>query len=364
MYLTNQFYLHGGIEKILSDKINYLINSLGHEVVLCTSEHKNENFVYPLSNKLKHIDLEIDYNRTKSYFHPKNIVKSLSHYKKLKKTIINEQPDIIISVNFTPEQYFLPFIAKQIPKVKEFHSSGVSQSKGKSIGGKFKSVLFQIFKRYDCVVVLNRDEVQFYPFENVKIIPNFIKLDKELSVINKKKTIIAAGRIAAVKQFDHLIKAWAKIVDRFPEWEVKIFGSGDVNLVNNLKRLILDLNVKNIRLMGSTSTLKNEMDMASVYAMTSATECFPMVLLEAQASEMALLSYDCPYGPRNIIEDGVTGVLTTHNSIDTFATALESLILNQDKRNMLGKTAIKQVQKFEEKVVMEQWERLFKSLIK
>jgi glycosyltransferase involved in cell wall biosynthesis len=347
---------------MLSQKINYLIEELGHEVILCTSEHKNNSFVYQLSDKLKHIDLGINYIRSKSYFHPKNLLKSTKHFKALKATIKNEKPDVITSVNYTPEQYFILFIEKQIPKVKEFHSSGISIKRDNGISGKLKHQLFKLFARYNSLIVLNQDEVKYYPFKNVTVIPNFIKLASHNTIFKKENTIVAAGRIAPVKQFDHLIQAWNKIAHQFPDWQVKIYGDGDEQLAQILNHLISELKVPNIRLLGPTTDLKNEMEKGSVYAMTSATECFPMVLLEAQAAQMALISYDCPYGPRNIIKDNVSGLLTPHNSIEDFSELLKDLLLDQEKMKRLGKQAQLAVAAFSEQRIMMEWQKLFKSL--
>ena len=362
LYLTNQFYLHGGIEKMLSQKINYLIAEFGHDVILCTSEHENKEFIYPLNDHLRHIDLGINYQRSKSYFHPANLLKAFKHYRALKKVIKREQPDIVISVNKTPEEFFIPFIQKQIPKVKEFHSSGVILGTSKSVFGKLKHQLFNIFARYDSLVVLNADEKQYYPFNNVLVIPNFIKIKSNPVIAERENTIIAAGRIAPVKQFDHLIKAWSKIATQFPDWQVKIFGDGDVELMNQLNALISELKLPNIRLMGQTSSLNSEMEKASIFAMTSATECFPMVLLEAQDAQMALVSYDCPHGPRNIIDNKVTGILTSHNSIEDFAKSLQVLLEDESHRNNLGKQAHLQVAEFSEQKIMSAWQKLFMDL--
>lgn len=363
LYLTNQFYLHGGIEKMLSQKINYLIDEFRYNVVLCTSEHYDNPYVYPVSEKLKHIDLKINYNRSKSYFHPVNLLRAMAHYKALKKTIKEEQPDVIVSVNFTPEQYFLPFVAKQIPKVKEFHSSGgnLNPSHG-GIVGKLRQRLFNLFGKYDRLIVLNPDEKKYYPFENISVIPNFVKLSSEIDSDKKENTIIAAGRLVPVKQFDHLIMAWSQIAIRFPDWQVKIFGDGDEQLKSELNHLITSLQIPNINLMGSTKYLKEEMERAAVYAMTSATECFPMVLLEAQAAQMALISYDCPHGPRNIITTNKTGVLTPHNDIDEFATMLEDLLSDCRKRKRLGQEAQQEVKAFSTPEIMSLWQTLFNEL--
>lgn len=362
LYLTNQFYLHGGIEKMLSQKINYLIEEFDYDVVLCTSEHYDNPYVYPVSEKLKHIDLKINYNRSKSYFHPVNLLRTMAHYKALRKTIKEEHPDVIVSVNFTPEQFFLPFVEKQIPKVKEFHSSGVNLNPQQGIFGTFRKRLFKLFGKYDRLIVLNPDEKQYYPFDNVSVIPNFIKLSPQIDSSKKENTIIAAGRITPVKQFDHLIKAWNQIAIRFPDWQVKIFGDGDEQLQAELNQMITALQIPNIRLMGSTRHLKEEMCRATVYAMTSATECFPMVLLEAQAAQMALISYDCPHGPKNIITNTVTGILTPHNDIGKFANRLEELLKNTTDRKHMAQRAQKEVSVFSAPEIMSLWKTLFNDL--
>lgn len=116
--------------------------------------------------------------------------------------------------------------------------------------------------------------------------------------------------------------------------------------------------------MGSTNQLDGEMQKASVYAMTSFNECFPMVLLEAQAAGMAIVSYDCPNGPRNIIENGISGILTSHNSIVDFSEALKIILEDENCRSEIGAKAIRKVQEFSQENVMDMWEALFKGLKK
>ncbi|TXK75412.1 glycosyltransferase [Mesonia sp. HuA40] len=362
LYLNNQFYLHGGIEKILSQKVNYLIEEYQYKVILCTSEHKNQSYVYPLNKSVNHIDLEINYNRSKSYFHPINLLKAFKHFIRLKRTIKKLKPNIIISVNFTPEQYFLPFIEKGTPKVKEFHSSGVTLKSTNNLAGKLKYQLFKLFDKYDSVVVLNKDEKKYYPFKKIEVIPNFIKIPTQNKSLNKEKTIIAAGRLSPVKQFDHLIKAWHMIADEFPDWQVKIFGDGDDEIKDDLQGLIGELKVPNIKLMGSTTQLKEEMEKASIYAMTSATECFPMVLLEAQAAQLAIISYDCPNGPRNIIKENRNGVLLPLNSIELFAHKLSEMISSNEYRRQLAINGEVDVLRLEIKEIMPKWTGLFNRL--
>jgi glycosyltransferase involved in cell wall biosynthesis len=358
VYVTDQIYLHGGIEKMLAQKINYWITKYGYDIVLCTSEQRNRDFVYGLDRKLKHIDLAVNYYRKLSYFHPKNLIKSIEHFYALRKLIKKEKPDIIISVNYTPEQFFLPFIEKQIPKIKEFHSSGITIKNPDNLIDKLKHQLFLLLGRYEAQVVLNEDEKKYYPFLHLHVIPNFIEIDVQTKEVQREKTIIAAGRMAAVKQFDHLIQAWSQIAADFPDWQVKIFGNGDEQLSLQLRELIEELKVPNVHLMGATSHLDQEMQKASVYAMTSATECFPMVLLEAQKAGLPIISYDCPNGPRNIISTNLDGWLIPHNEIDIFAQKLEMFIKNESDRKIMGIAAKQNIAQFSCKIVMEQWNKL------
>jgi glycosyltransferase involved in cell wall biosynthesis len=362
IYLTSQLYLHGGIEKMLAQKINYWLEVYGYEVILCTTEQMNNPFVYYIDNRVKHIDLGINYDRNKSYFHPKNLWKSVKHYFSLRKMLEWEQPTVVISANYTPEQFLLPFMAKHFRTVKEFHSSGVTITKPKSLLEKMKHRLFLLFKRYDALVVLNEDECKYYPFTKLHVIPNFLaKRQKERSVV-KEKIIIAAGRIAPVKQFEHLIHAWSLIAAKHPDWVVKIFGDGDVTLTSQLNQQIQESKISNIHLMGATEHLNQEMMKASLFAMTSATECFPMVLLEAQAAGLCIISYDCPNGPRHIVHHKIDGLLTPTNEIAIFADNLTWLLENEEVRTSMGENAKLGVETYSQASIMELWNTLFKKL--
>jgi glycosyltransferase involved in cell wall biosynthesis len=129
-----------------------------------------------------------------------------------------------------------------------------------------------------------------------------------------------------------------------------------------LKALVEDLGISNLYLMGATSDLEKEMNKASIYAMTSATECFPMVLLEAQVAGMAIISYDCPNGPRNIITANQDGWLTTPNEIEIFSERLALLIKNESDRKIMGAIAKRNVMRFSKENIMEGWNELLLKL--
>lgn len=362
IYLMDQMYLHGGAEKIVSSKINFLIENFGYEVFLITSGQRGKKNVYPLSSLVNQLDIKINYTQGISFFHPINLLKTVQHFFKLKRVFKKIDPDIIVSVSQTPDQFFLPFISKETPKIKEFHSSGINLNLSY-----LKQKLFNLYKLYNTLVLLNKEEEQYYRFSNTFVIPNFIKnTDDETFTVhsNRKKTIIAAGRIASVKQFDHLILAWEKIADFHKNWFVEIYGDGDDKLAGDLNKLISERNISNIKLMGSTTILNEKMKNASIYAMTSATECFPMVLLEAMANGLPIVSYNCPHGPAAIIEHNKQGYLTETNNISNFAKKLSYLITSDSIRLKMSEASIHKAKQFQDNLVMAQWRKLFLNINK
>jgi glycosyltransferase involved in cell wall biosynthesis len=157
------------------------------------------------------------------------------------------------------------------------------------------------------------------------VIPNFTDFQskKHYSEI-REKTIIAAGRIAPVKQFDKLIVIWSTLHREFPDWKVKIFGGGDDQLTKELNQLIKKHHLSSsVSLLSSTPHIESEMQRASIYAMTSKTECFPMVLLEAKACGLPIISFDCPTGPKHIVNHGVDGIRATALKLVRDSTAID-----------------------------------------
>lgn len=364
LFCTNQLSVHGGIERILSQKINYLLND-GYEVFLTTFEQSNKPDVYSLDSKLSRFDLAINYHTNRSYFHPKNLLKIVKHYFSLRSLIKKIKPDIVVSVSYTPEQFFLPYISTTIPKIKELHSSGVvvGISRGETKKS-LKSKLTHLFKKYDALVLLNKDETPYFQGCNTVVIPNFTDFESDLPKNDvREKTVIAAGRIAPVKQFHELVYIWKIVHEDFPDWKFKLFGDGDLELRAELENLIQSLHLESsFFLMPSVSNLQEEMLNASLYVMTSATECFPMVLLEAQVCGLPIVSYDCPNGPRNIVSNVLNGYLVRQNDRIAFANKLSELMRDDVLRSHFEKNAKEQVVHFSKEKVMLQWNNLFSQL--
>ncbi|WP_378188004.1 glycosyltransferase family 4 protein [Aquimarina sp. W85] len=364
-FYTDQTYLHGGIERVLSNKINYLLSETSHEVFLITSEQRGKSSCYQMHPNVKHHDLGINYNRQKSYLDLRNLLKAPKHFFRLKRKLKELQPDVLIICNYAFDFFFIPFLSRRTLKIKEYHSSrfyyDIERKGNTSFKKKIKYKIDDYIEaKYDYLVLLTDDEKQYYKSSNLVVIPNAITSYPTTSAVLEAKKIISAGRIAPVKGFEKLICCVEKVFKVYPDWSLEIYGGGDTFYINELKKLIAEKNLENhIRLCGSTSELDKQLLASSIYAMSSKTECFPMVLLESLSNGLPVVSFDCPNGPRNIVTDSVDGILVEDQNITELSQALLNLIGNEELRKKMGQKARKNMLRFKPEIVMKRWEALF-----
>ena len=369
VYYTDQTYLHGGIERVLANKVNFWVNEKGFETHIITSEQKGKLPCYDMADKVIFHDLAINYNRKISYFHPFNFSKVFKHFLLLKNKLKEINPDVVIVCNFAFDFYFVPFILPKITKIKEFHSSRYFEDQLRNQNKSFlKKIYYKINdyieSKYDYLALLTKHEKQYYKSNNTVVIPNpLTNFPKKHATLTNKK-VISAGRIAPVKGFEKLIRTWELVALKYPDWILEIYGEGEKGYVMSLQELISSLNLQNeVILCGSTDNMEEKMLNASIYAMTSLTECFPMVLLESLSCGLPVISFDCPNGPRNIIINNKDGLLVKNNNIDAFAIALITLMDDNELRCNMGAIGRLNIKRFESKIVMKIWEKLFNNMI-
>jgi glycosyltransferase involved in cell wall biosynthesis len=174
----------------------------------------------------------------------------------------------------------------------------------------------------------------------------------------RAKLVVAAGRLGKRKGFDRLLTAWARVAHEFPEWRLAIFGHGPSK--RKLGRLADELGVgDSVHLAGNSPRLPEEMAKASLFAMTSRREGFPMVLLEAMSVGLPVVAYDCPTGPRDIISDGVDGYIVADGDTEGLAASLAELMDAEDERRRLGAAALDKAAAFDISVIAARWGALF-----
>ena len=371
LYLTGQIKYLGGIERVISLKVNYLSDILGEDVFLLTYEQNNAPFYYHISNKVKWDDLQINYDvalNKKSFLSWRNIKKAIKHFILLYDRIKKIKPDIIIIPNGGYDYLYLPFIHRSIPKVREFHSSFSIQNKmNMDIKERFKKFINTfVLTKYSCVVVLNENEKVYIPSPNVVVIPNPIIINRtNWKVKLNSSNFLAAGRLSPVKGFDTLIVVWSRIKQKNPLLKLHIYGDGDPEYINYLNNLIKEYRMSdNIILHRGLSDLVLYMENYSALICTSHSECFPMIILESMSIGLPVISYDCPFGPRNIITNNVDGFLVKNQNREGLLNKIIDYSNMQiEEKAKISLNAISKAKKFKIEKVMMIWMELFKQLI-
>lgn len=372
-YCTPSLYTPGGVERVLTTKANYLAEKSNYEVYIILTDGKSKPPYYPLSPKVKIIQLDINFEELwKLPFWKKVLVylKKQRIYKcRLSDTLFHIRPDITISL-LRREINFITSIKDGSKKVGELHVNrknyrNFEKDESNLIKKLFAKLwmksLVEHLKKLDRFVVLSDEDRKNWPeLQNVKVISNPLPFQPKLVSILNNQRIIAVGRYTYQKGFDLLLKAWNKVCNRHPKWELHIFGKGDKT---EYQKLAEDLKLKNIFLENATSNIINKYCESSIFVLSSRFEGFGMVIAEAMACGVPAVSFACPCGPKDIIRDGEDGLLVENGNIEQLAEKINYLIENEEKRKEMGKKARINVRRFAEDTIMQQWIQLFNNLL-
>jgi glycosyltransferase involved in cell wall biosynthesis len=181
-----------------------------------------------------------------------------------------------------------------------------------------------------------------------------------------RKNIIACGRIEPQKGYEKLIRAFSIVANQFPGWVVDIYGQGKPgsDYPKELEKLVEDLRLsERIHFKGYHNDLNNAMKEHSVFCLSSEFEGFPNVLSEAMASGCACVSFDIVTGPREIIVDGLDGLIVEDQNIDALAEGLRILMGDEKMRYDFGLHAIEDIKRFSKDKVVDKWEHMFSKLV-
>ena len=370
VYIIPTLEARGGAERVIVEKANYFSAHYGFDISIITQcQHNDAPIVYPLSERIHHVNLGIPYYSQYKYKFPKRLWIKWKINKRLQNettsAILQINPDILIGIS-----YFRPDIICKIPcrarkiiethepkdLLRSFYFSGSWISKLI-----MKYYLYSIEKNADIVVGLtNETKKQWKKAKCVKVIPNFSSMEiSQFSTCNAKR-VIAVGRLTPVKGYERLIEIWKIVYAKHPDWRLDIFGDG--SLKDNLSNYIYNNNIKNIILHRATHNISHQYTNSSICAVTSYYEGFSLVILEAMMHGVPCIAFDCPDGPRNIIIDNQNGYLIKDGDIKLFAEKLCDLIDNQQLREQFSNAAIERSKFFDIDNIMRQWKALFESL--
>jgi glycosyltransferase involved in cell wall biosynthesis len=175
------------------------------------------------------------------------------------------------------------------------------------------------------------------------------------------KVVVAAGRLNSQKGFDLLIEAWRPVAEAHPDWQLRIYGRGLQR--DALKRQARDAGLAGqVLLLGATRDLGAALAQGSVFALASRFEGFGIVIVEAMSKGLAVVSFDCPRGPGEIIDDGHDGVLVPPGDVGALSRALLEVVGDEEKRRALGAAGLETARRYDPAAVGKGWVTLLDEL--
>ncbi len=378
IYYTWQTASPGGIERVTISKANYWAQA-GHNVWIITRQQQGRAPFWPLDPRVKQIDIDIDYQDVFAISNPISRWRAMrqresAHLLKLNTLATQIDADIFVCTVFCHEAELIPKLTDRSKKVLESHGKKYSLlpqfNRGKSIIGLiqkghdwYRRRAYELLPlKFDRFVVLTgQDRRLWQELEKVDVIPNAISMTQSMPLASlDTKCVLAIGRLTYQKHFSELIQIWARVAQSFPDWRLEIYGEGEEQ--QELEQDIKQRKITNVHIYPPTTHVQEKYLSSSIFVLTSRYEGLPMVLLEAQACGLPIVSYACPCGPSDIITDGEDGYLVSPGDKKLFAERLVQLMSDEDLRRCMGAQAYRGSQRFTQENVMKQWLDLFTKL--
>ncbi len=374
VYCTPALYMAGGVERVLTLKANYFAEHFGYDITIILTEGKDKPLFYPLSDKVKIINLNIGFEELWGCSFIKKVLLYLKKQHRFRKALTQElmrlRPDMTISL-LRREINFITSIEDGSKKIGELHVNRANYRNFESAESNVIKNLFSKFwmknlvqhlRRLDGFVTLTKEDLLQWPeLNNVVVIPDPLAFYPTSKSPLESKRVIAVGRYAYQKGFDLLLRAWKKVEKQASDWELVIFGQGDRSPYDSLVDE-LHIDRQRCHLNGPTENIMSEYLNSSVFVFSSRFEGFGMVLVEAMACGLPVVSFNCPCGPKDIVASGVDGILVENGNIDKLSEAIVSLIQDEKNLRRMACNAIDNVQRFNIEQVALRWKSLFESV--
>lgn len=360
--------IYGGIERIFVEKMNFFSTIYDYDIYMITTDQGDHTIPYKLSEKVHFEDLGIRFHQKYQYHGLKRLWMTMYlmrlYERKMKNHIRLISPDIIVCTTSDPISSIVK-LKGNIPLVVESHSICLRTIDNGQSGLFRKLYRYRFIKalsRANVVVALtNGDANEWRKYHhNVVVIPNFVHLNKGIVSNLDNKRVIFVGRFDYQKQPLEMVRIWEKVFMLHPEWQLDIFGEGE--LQNNLERIIRSRNI-NAFIHPPTDHIFNYYCSSDILVSTSLFEPFGLVIPEAMSCGLPVVAFDCPYGPADIIENGVSGFIIEEGNLNIFVDKLSILMSDIDLRCKMGRAGFLYSQKFDKKHIMPLWRCLFEQLL-
>lgn len=375
VYCLNSIRGLGGVQRVTIVKVNALADIEGNEVYVVVTDNKHSTLVMDLSPKVHLIDLDINYYRgDRGRSKIANIIvykqKMRLHRKALKEFLFKLRPDVVVSVGGF-EKYMLLSMRKRTWKVvREFHFvRNYRKDHSKTTFDRIQATLTDFYdfhfkeKKYDKIVILTDEdkETNWKGWPNVVVIPNPVSFTCDDPSPLTEKCVAYAGRLDPIKNCRSLVNAFKIVAGRQPDWVLKLYGEG--NEYGQLKNQIAELGLQdNVQLMGFSNDIMSAYCQSSIAVLSSLSEGFALVIVEAMECGVPVVSYQCPYGPKDLISEGQDGFLVPLGDEQLMADRICKLIEDDQLRNRMGVAAKEKARQYHLDKIVERWMLFFNEL--
>lgn len=360
---------YGGIEKSIVSLANFLSKKYIVEIAVCYKLYDKSVFNLDDNISVKYLNdntIVPNHKSLKTAIHSKNIIKifkefkyslKVLHYRKksMVNYIKNCNSDVIISTRDIFNEWLSLYGKSDVLKIgwehNHFHDNY-----------KYAHRIVRSAKKLDYLVLVSMDLLEFYKrkMSNYRCmciyIPNCIEsIPQRLSKLNEKR-FISVGRLSPEKGYLDLLRVYKLLRNDYPDWVLDIIGDGKER--DNLERYIKNNNLEEcVTLHGfqGKEYIDKLMNKSSIYLMTSFTESFGIVLIEAMSHGLPCIAFNSAEGAREIINSGENGYLIKNRNYEMMIKKIGDLIKNPEKRKKIGKNARESIKKYTSDVVGEEW---------
>jgi glycosyltransferase involved in cell wall biosynthesis len=351
----------GGAERVMSILANQWAED-GNRITLLTLSDGSTPPFFELSNQVNWVPLNL-LKESKNGIH--GVLNNINRIRTLRNQFKKLKPDVIIS--FIDQVNILTVWSAKFLNIPVVISER-TDPEFITISPVWRKIRNFSYNFCDTLVVQTQQALAYYRQRirpHIEIIHN--PLSREFihqPITNqqeREKILLAVGRLEYEKGYDNLLKAFSQIHKNNPEWKLVITGEG--SLRNELETMCDQLELAEcVDFPGRTLKQMNLYLRASIFVMSSRVEGFPNALCEAMASGCAVVSFDAPSGPREIISNHENGLLIPLDDVNALASAIDTLINDESMRSQLATKGIKSMQRLYPEVIMKQWNHLVQNI--
>lgn len=374
-YCIPALYAPSGMERVLTLKANFLARQ-GYEIHIVITDGGDKPFYFPLEESIRVHQLDIDFEEPYRHAFLRRIwlykIKMRLFKNKLDSCLNQIKPDITVSL-LRRDINIINKMTDGSLKIGEIHFDRLHYRNFRATWMPLflysfirrwwmKSLINELRKLSKFVVLTNEDAAYWPELDNIVVIPNPVSFFPSTVSNCAQRQVISAGRYVSQKGFDRLISAWKIVVTKHPDWVLKIYGDGWMR--EQLQAQILELGVEDsCFLEHSVANIDEKFQESSIFVLSSRFEGFGLVIVEAMACGLPVVSFACHCGPRDIISEGVDGLLVAEGDVEELAKNITVLMDSDKVRQKMGQMARIKSEEYKIDRIGRQWIELFESLL-